>query len=89
LYIRNDIATDLATLRNWLSSNNTTIYYPLATPIEEEITDSTLKAQVKALYEARSKKNVTNISQVNNDEAFSIDIVYYKDLETLFNSLSS
>lgn len=80
--------SDLSTKLNTYFGD-TDFYLPLAIPTYTKITDNTLINQLEAIYKAKTKKNVTNISQVNNDEAFTIDIVYYKDLETLFNSLSS
>ena len=51
---------------------NSTLYYPLATPTYETITDTTLLSQLEALK--KSYENVTNISQVNNDLPFELDV---------------
>lgn len=66
---------DITTVENWetwLSTHNTIVYYPLATPTYTEITDSTLISQLNAL--ARSYTSQTNISQVNNDLPFELDV---------------
>lgn len=65
--------TDLTSFKNWLSSNNTTIYYQVATPTYTKITDSTLLDQLNAVYRANSYKGQTNINQVNNDLPFNLD----------------
>lgn len=46
LFDTNNTITDANTLKNWLSTHNTIVYYVLATPIVEEITDSTLLEQL-------------------------------------------
>ena len=58
--------TQVSQLTNWLNSNNVSIYYQKATPTLTEITDTTLKAQVKAWYYAQSN-NDTTIIEGNGD----------------------
>lgn len=70
-------ASDLST---WLSNNNTTIYYVLATPTYTEITDTTLLSQLEALNGARSYTTQTNINQDNNDLPFILDVTALKQL---------
>lgn len=55
--IRNDYTTSLADFKTWLSTHNTTVYYPKATPTEEQITDTTLIQQLEALSQATAKGN--------------------------------
>lgn len=59
-------------ISTWLSNNNTTLYYILATPTYTEITDSTLISQLEALKIATSYDTQTNIIQTNNDLPFII-----------------
>ena len=59
----------LENFKTWLSTHNTEVYYPLATPTTTEITDSTLISQLEALNGAKSYNPQTNISQENNDNA--------------------
>ena len=47
---------------SWLSTHNTELYYPLATPTDTEITDSTLLSQLNALGNATTYLGATNIS---------------------------
>ena len=64
----------------WLSNNNTTVYYVLATPTNTEITDSTLLTQLNNLYNANSYEGTTNVSQVNDDMPFILDITALKEM---------
>ena len=73
-------ASDLST---WLSNNNTTIYYVLATPTNTLIEDTNFIEQLEALESAMSYKGQTNISQINNDAPFIIDATALKDLSNL------
>ena len=57
---------------SWLTNNHITTYYALATPTNTEITDTTLINQLEQFYQAQSKNNQTNISQINNDLGFII-----------------
>lgn len=58
----------------WLSTHNTLIYYVLATPTDTEITDTTLISQLEALKTAMSYAGQTNISQINNDAPFILQV---------------
>jgi hypothetical protein len=55
---------DLPTLAEWresLNDNNLIVYYPLATPTDEEITNATLISQLNVLLEGGSYDYQTNI----------------------------
>jgi len=56
------------------------IYYPLATPTTNEITDTTLIEQLNNIENATSYDNQTNISQTNNDLGFIISVSALKDI---------
>lgn len=73
------LAARIASFKDWLSNNNTTVYYVLATPTYEEITDSTLISQLEAIK--YSCDNQTNISQTNTDKPFILDVVALGKLE--------
>lgn len=64
LFIRNDNYNDVSSWVSYLQSisNNILIYYPLETPIEEEITDTTLISQLEALNNAMAIDGTNNIS---------------------------
>ena len=65
--------TSLANFKTWLSNNNTTVYYVLATPTYTPIT-GTLKDELEALQKAQSYKGTTNINQINNDLPFNMNV---------------
>ena len=62
LAIRNKDCANSAALKTWLASNNTTVYYPLATPTDTKITDAGLIAQLDALMDAKTYSDLTNIT---------------------------
>ena len=82
IYISNNSITSASDFKNWLSTHNTVVYYVLATPTYTEITDSALISQLEALNGARSYTTQTNISQVNNDKPFILDVTALKQLTT-------
>jgi len=64
--------TTLAQFKTWLSTHNTIVYYPLATPINTLIENTTL---IEQLEESKlSYISQTNISQINNDLPFNLDV---------------
>ena len=54
LAFRNVDISTLADWKTWLSTHNTTLYYPLATATDIQITDSSVVAQLEALLAANS-----------------------------------
>ena len=54
--------SDTTNFKNWCVANNVEWIIPRATPTLTEITDTTLKAQVKALYNAHSNNGTTIIT---------------------------
>jgi len=76
--VEDDNNTKLAKFKTWLSNNNVTLYYVLATPTEEEITDETLLTQLDALDNIYNQKGLTKIKtnpEVNN-MPLSLDVSY-------------
>lgn len=68
LALHNDDIGSVANLTTFLASNNMEVYYPLATPIEEEITEPTLINQLNAIkYGAESYYGQTNITVTSNN----------------------
>ena len=59
-YVRNTNITTKANMQ--AATNGTPIYYPLATPVEEAITEPTLVTQLNNLYYASSYEEQTNIN---------------------------
>ena len=80
------IATTWANFKTWLSSNNVSIYYPLATPTYTQITDSELLGQLESL---RLLEGLNNISITSGDLPGEITIHYnyqieHTDIDLLF-----
>ena len=69
---------NLDTIKNYFKDKGVTFYYILATPTEEEITDTTLITQLEAIYNAPLYEQ-TNITQTNNDLPMVLDITACKD----------
>ena len=66
LFYNKTRCADLTALVTWLSANNVIVYGGLATPIDEEITDENLIAQLEALRNASTYINQTNIITSGN-----------------------
>lgn len=85
--VNNSIATTSGEISEWLSENNLIIYYPLATPQEIEITDTSLISQLNNLSNALSYEGQTKITQENSDLPFYLDVSVYGDTSiTITNS---
>ena len=60
-----DGTSDVDAFKTWLASNNTTVYYALATPTTTEITNEALIAQLEALYnQAHAYKGRTHVAAI-------------------------
>lgn len=79
MWIYKDGFTSLAVGNNWLSNNNVTLYYVLATPTETEITNTTLIEQLEAISKAKSVKDKTYITQTNEELPFILDVEAIKE----------
>lgn len=78
--INKTIASDLTTFKTWLSNNNTTVYYILATPTTIEITNEDLINQLEAI---ELLNGLNNISVSSADLPGEIEIHYnYKEAYT-------
>ena len=76
-----DFGESLSDWTTWLASNNVIVYYAYSTPTYTPIT-GTLAEQLENVYQLlKSYKGVTNISQVNNDLSFELDVEAVEDLE--------
>ena len=67
--LRDSDYTSAANFKTWLGTHNTKVKYVLATPTNNEITDTTLISQLEAIYRANSY-----VTQTNNDKPFIIDV---------------
>ena len=80
LQIENPNASYYATVndwKTWLSNNNTTVYYVLATPTTTEITDTTLILQLEAIKNASLISGTNEITQIPDDLPFILNFKYY------------
>lgn len=87
-----DTTTTASTFKTWLGDNNTTVYYPLATPTDTQITDAGLIADLNALAGARSYLDVTNFNVTatgTNLPALLKPEVYAKSLHSIIELLNS
>lgn len=78
VFFKNTSINGVENFKTWLSTHNTIVYYPLATPTYTEITDSTLLSQLETVK--RSYDGQTNISQNNDDLPFIINATALKEM---------
>lgn len=72
-----DIPWGYGNFKTWLSNNNTIVYYAMATPTYDKITDTTLINQLEAI---KSKTGQTNISQTPNDLPFELSVTALEEM---------
>ena len=79
--------------KTWLSNNNVTAYYKLATPTYTEITDTTLISQLEAISKAISYEEQTNISSnqnaIFNVEAYQSTKLVLEERDAKYESLEA
>ena len=85
LIVGTDLFTSADDFKYWLSQNNSSIYYPLETPTNTQITDTTLITQLDNLQKAISYDSQTNISQTNEDKPFIITAEMFLSLKNVLN----
>lgn len=84
LFFKNNNLTSLNDWKTWLGSNNTAVYYVLATSTNTEITDTTLISQLNAIENAVSYDTQTNIVQEYYSEPFIINAECVRSLKDIF-----
>ena len=72
IILKNTKYTSSSTFKTWLSANNITIYYILATPRAIQIRNQMLINQLNVIEKAKSYEDQTNILQNPNDYPFII-----------------
>ena len=75
-YVGGNVSDNVNNLQQLMEGN--TLYYPLETATNTEITDTTLISQLEAIYNAPLYEQ-TNITQTNNDLPMVLDITACKD----------
>ena len=89
LFFATDSFGDTTALKTWLSTNNTTVYYALATATDTKITDSTLTRQLDALLSAQMYPEYTAISSNGNLPAILGITAYNSNLNGIIEVLAS
>lgn len=74
-----DNTEDLTSFKTWLSTHNVEVYYALETPIDIEITDPTLLAQLNALEQITQYKH-TYITITGDDLTPEADFTYINNV---------
>ena len=74
IIIPKTIASNSTELINWATTNNVIIYYQLATPVEETITDTTLINDLNKLQELLSYDGTTNITVISEDTNAQMEV---------------
>ena len=88
-FVTYNITGTISTLeewKRWLSSNNIVFYYPLATPTDTEITDTTLISQLEAINNAYSYDEITIITGSSDGNKPFFIVQAYKDLNKELNN---
>lgn len=75
--------TTVDAFKAWLTTHNTVAYYPLATPVETEITYPSLIEQLDAIYEMKTLNGQTNVTQTNDGQPFIINLTELRTILTL------
>ena len=73
--------TSLNNFKTWLSTHPTTVYYALAEPVDEEITNEALIAQLDALESASLYLGVNNIGTETLNAVPTLKIEYYTEVD--------
>ena len=73
-HVINDDVYDISTFKTWLSENNVTVQYEIATPTEEILTAE----QLNELLKLRTYESVSNIN-TNDSLQPNLEVEYYKN----------
>lgn len=83
-YIKSSVASSVDAIKTWLSNNNLSVYYALATPTDTEITNEALIAQLENLLNlSRTYQGQTNLSStyVSGNMPAILNVSYYTEKE--------
>ena len=76
IVMKNDSTTSANDFKTWLTTHNTELYYQLATPTTETITNTNLISQLNALYEFYVESSKVTISN-NSEITLEVLLEYY------------
>lgn len=85
LFIKNINANNATELQNILAENNAIVYYPLESPVLEEITDTTLITQLNNIYNIQLYQGTNNINTTTSNEKPILTLNYKKNAEVNIN----
>lgn len=74
LMIRYDSMADVTALTTWLGTHNTSLYYPLATPTDTQITNAALISQLNALNAGTTYDGTTIITVASENLAGPLEV---------------
>ena len=83
-----DWGNDVETFKQFLREKKPEVYFAVKEPTEIEITDETLIAQLDAMQELRTYKNVTHISSEDETEAY-LEVSGIRDINTMFDKVTN
>lgn len=79
-----DTSTTVEQFKTWLDSHPMSVYYPLATPTDTEITNAALIAQLEAIlsqgYTYAGTNNITTVISAGNEQG-ELEVGYYTRYE--------
>lgn len=79
----NSNLTTVELANQWLSTHNTSVYYPLATPTYTEITNSELVGQLENLMNTPLLRGINHITVSTSNEQPTLAITYINEIETI------
>lgn len=83
---RNKDITTVADFKTWLTTHNTTVYYALAEPVDEEITNGTLLGELNAIGELYSGQNniwLTPSAGAQGELALDYRLIYDEEVDII------
>ena len=86
LYIYDTSFTSANAIKTWLTTNNVTVYYALATPTYTEITDTYLLNQLNGLLDIELYEDLCYVDWVGNVKA-DMSLLYYVDGEKILEEI--
>lgn len=75
--------------KTWLSIHNLILYIGTDTPINTEITDTTLIEQLEATLQAKSYDDITYITSESDELGFNMNVVAVADANKVIDSLDT
>ena len=87
LMIRYDSMADVTALTTWFGTHNTSLYYPLATPTDTQITNSALIAQLNALNAGDTYDGTTVITVASENLAGPLEVTVSSNITKTYTEV--